>query len=174
MTDQTFDLKEFTALIREAVKTKESNKERIVGIRKEDARTELMLLSVAIEYGIKAFDLHPLALFVSTYKPSAIAKRAIKVIFPTFDFALVGENKRACFVHDATLSKVYDKVKAQVIFDAYASGDGMDCDQIKDAFPKPDLDHAAKVGKIAKALKARMKADGLSKADLLAIVQGLD
>jgi hypothetical protein len=88
-------------------------------------------------------------------------------------FALVGDDKRPAFLVDENLGKVVDKVKLAVVSDAVASLDGINCDQIKAAFPEPSLDKSAKVEKLSSALIKRMKADGLTKSDLLKLVKAL-
>ena len=81
--------------------------------------------------------------------------------------------KRPAFVHNETQGKIFAAWAFTVIQDAYASGDSVNCDQWKKAFPAPDVTKEQAMDKLGKALAARMKADGLSKDDIFAILKGL-
>ena len=169
----TFDNATFSAMLTDFVKLKEENKASRDALRLVEGKAELKLLFAAIEYGAQEFDLQPLATFVVIGKPSAIAKRAIKACFPSHEFALVGDTKRPSFVVNTDLGKVADSIKIQVLRDAFDSGDSINCEPIKVAFPAPNLERAAVIEKFTSAIAKRMKADGLTKADLAAILKGL-
>jgi hypothetical protein len=155
------------------LKLKEDNKNKREAMRLDEGKAELKAIFPAIEYATKTFDMQPLAQFVAKVKPSAIVKRAIKVVFPTFQFAIIGDEKRPAFVHNETQGKVFAEWAFNVIQDAYAAGDSVNCDQWKKAFPAPDATKAQAMEKLSKALAARMKSDGLSKDDIFAILKGL-
>ena len=174
MTNETqFDFSAFRASINALLELKKDHKASRDAMRITEGKAELAVLFAAIDYGTKAYDLQPLAHYVVAVKPSALIKRIIKATFPTFDFALIGDDKRAAFVHTDGLDKSYDAAKLQLLADAYASGDSVTCDQIKAAFPEPTQGKADKLAKLGKAIAARMKADNLSKADIAAILKAL-
>jgi hypothetical protein len=155
------------------LKLKEDNKSKREAMRLDEGKAELKAIFPAIEYATKTFDLQPLAQFVAKVKPSAIVRRAIRIVFPTFQFAIIGDEKRPAFIHDEARGKVYVGWAFTIIQDAYASGDSVNCDQWKKAFPAPDATKAQAMDKLGKALAARMKADGLSKEDIFAILKDL-
>ena len=169
----TFDAIAFNDAMQSFITLKETHKEKRDSFRIAEGKAELSLLVTAVTYGAETFDLQPLAQFVAKAKPSAIAKRAIKAIFPSHEFALVGEKKRPAFVLDETLGKVFSQDLLQVIVNCAESGEAITCDQIKKAFPEKDLAKAEKLEKLGKSLAARMKADGLTKADIAEILKGL-
>ena len=177
MTKETkapaFDAIAFNAAMQSFIALKEANKEKRDALRMAEGKAELALLVTAMTYGAETFDLQPLAQFVAKAKPSAIAKRAIKAIFPSHDFAIVGEKKRPAFVHNESLAKVADKELLAILCHAEKLGDSINCDDIKKAFPAPDTTKAQAMEKLGKALVARMKADGLTKADIAEILKGL-
>lgn len=169
----TFDNLAFIAGMNAFLKLKDDNKAKREAMRLDEGKAELSAIFPAIEYATKTFDMQPLAQFVAKVKPSAIVKRAIKVTFPTFQFAIIGDEKRPAFVHDETQGKVFAGWAFNVIQDAYASGDSVNCDQWKKAFPAPDATKAQAIEKLSKALAARMKADNLTKEDIANILKGL-
>lgn len=137
---------------------------------------ELALIFPAMDYASKTYDFQPLANIMGrkTIKLSPIAKRAIKATFMEFEFAIIGEEKRLAFLFTGEGAKVHDTAKLQVLRDTYDSGDNMLCDQIKNAFPAPTLTASAKVAKLAKGIAARMKSDGITKAELLAAINAME
>jgi hypothetical protein len=163
---QAIALKSFLAL-------KDSNKDARADLKRREGVAELILLMPAILYGANTFDLQPLANVIARGKLSAVAKRAVKGIFPSHTFALIGDTKRPGFVATEGKAKVADKEKLAVLFDAYTSGDSIHCEQIKKVFPAPDTSKAQAMEKLSKALAARMKSDGLTKEDLANILKGL-
>lgn len=169
----TFDNVLFSAGIAALLKMRKENKEAKEAMRLKEGKSELALILPAIEYAAQTFDLQPIARFIVETKPSALVKRIIKGCFPAHEFALVGDEKRAGFVTIEGQSKVADKAKIDVLRDAYASNDSIQCEQIKAAFPAPDLDKASKMEKLASAIAKRMKADGLTKADIAELIKGL-
>lgn len=171
-TAVTFDHVAFSAAVKDFLATKENNKSTRLDMKSVEGKAELLLLETALTYGADTFDLQPLAFFVKETKPSPIAKRIIKSVFPSHVFALIGDDKRPAFVVSEGMAKVSDAAKIAVITDAAYSGDSIHCDQIKAAFPEPVLNKSAKVTKLSDAILKRMKADGITKADLLAMVQG--
>jgi hypothetical protein len=168
-----FDNLSFIAGMNAYLKLKEDNKSKREAMRLDEGKAELKAVFPAIEYATKTFDMQPLAQFVAKVKPSAIVKRAIKVTFPTFQFAIIGDEKRPAFVHNETQGKVFAGWAFNVIQDTYASGDSVNCDQWKKSFPAPDATKAQAMEKLGKALAARMKADNLTKEDIAAILKGL-
>ena len=165
-TAQASALKAFLAL-------KETNKEARSELKRKEGVAELALIMPAILYGANTFDLQPLAKAIVGGKLSPIAKRIVKTVFPAHTFALVGDEKRPSFVATEGQAKVADKEKLTVLFDTFNAGDGLTCEQVKTAFPAPDTTKAEAKVKLGKALAARMKADGLSKEDILDILKGL-
>jgi len=171
-----FDNAAFNASIAALVALRADHKAINDANKRAANKAELALLFPAFAYAAGTFDLQPLARFVATKeaKPSAIAKRAIKAIFPAHDFALIGDKKRPAFVYNESIAKVADLEKLQVLRDAFNAGDGFDCDQIKAAFPAPKVSNKAeKLEKLRDALVKRMKADDLSKDDIFQLLKGL-
>jgi len=169
----TFDHKAFTLGMLALVEMRKENKEAKEAMRIKEGKTELAVILPAVEYAAQTFDLQPLARFIVETKPSALVKRIIKSCFPSHEFAIVGDEKRAGFVTIEGQAKVADKVKIDVLRDAFASNDSINCEQVKAAFPAPDLDKASKMEKLASAIAKRMKSDGLTKADIAELVKGL-
>lgn len=170
---KSFDFTSFNASIDALVKLKADNKEKRDAFRMAEGKAELALISVAMSYGSETWDLQPLAIFVAKTKPSAIAKRAIKAVFPSHEFSFVGEKKRPAFVVNETLGKVFSQDLLQIIVNCAESGEAITCDQIKKAFPEKDMAKSEKLEKLGKSLVARMKADNLSKADIAELLKGL-
>ena len=168
-----FDNDAFIAGMNSFIKLKEENKDKRASMKLDEGKAELKAVFPAIEYASLTFDLQPLAQFVAKVKPSAITKRAIKAIFPSFQLVIEVEGKRMAFVHDETQGKVFAAWALHVVRDAYKSGDSVNCEQIKKAFPAPDTSKAQAMEKLGKALAARMKADGLTKDDIANILKGL-
>lgn len=170
-----FDFASQSLAIKAFIELKAQGKETRANLKNNEGKAELALIMPAIEYGAETFDLQPLAQLVGTkgIGLSGIAKRAIAAIFPTHDFALVGEKRVPQFVSHEGKAKIADKEKLQVLRDAMASGDAIHCEQIKAAFPEKDMGKREKLEKLGKAIAARMKADGLSKADIAELLKGL-
>ena len=170
-----FDYTAQSVAIAAFVAMKADNKAAREALNLRAGKAELALIYPAIAYGAETFDLQPLAQLVQEAKPSALAKRIIKSIFPSHSFALVEGNKgkRPAFVIGEGLAKIADKALLSVVSDAAKAGDTINCDDIKKAFPAPDTTKADAMAKLGKALAARMKADGLSKADIAKILKGL-
>jgi hypothetical protein len=169
----TFDTATFTASINDFLKLKDANKASRDAMRMQEGKAELALIVPALEYAAQTFDLQPLATFVSRTKPSALTKRIIDACFPSHTYALLGDERRPAFVVKADLAKVADDIKLQVLRDAMASGDSINCEQIKVAFPAPNLEKIKVIEKFTSAIAKRMKADGLTKADVAAILKGM-
>lgn len=164
-----------SAAVKAFLALKDSNKAAREALNLQAGKAELALIYPAIAYGVETFDLQPLAQVVQEAKPSALAKRIIKAIFPSHAFAMVegDKGKRPAFVIREGLEKVVDKALLQIVTDAAKAKDSINCDDIKKAFPAPDTTKADAMAKLGKALAARMKADGLSKADIAEILKGL-
>lgn len=176
MTNTTaFDYVAQSAAIKAFLAMKDSNKATREALNIKAGKAELALIYPAIAYGADTFDLQPLAQLVQEAKPSPIAKRIIKAIFPSHAFAMVegDKGKRPAFVIREGLEKVADKALLQIVTDAAKAKETINCDDIKKAFPAPDTTKADAMAKLSKALAARMKADGLSKADIAEILKGL-
>jgi hypothetical protein len=169
----SFDFGAQAVAIKSFLKLKDANKDARTELKRKEGVAELILLMPAILYGANTFDLQPLANVIVGGKLSAAAKRAVKGIFPSHTFALIGDAKRPGFVVGEDKAKVTDKEKLTVLFDAYTSGDSIYCEQIKKAFPAPDTSKAQAMEKLSKALASRMKADGLTKEDIANILKGL-
>ena len=136
-----------------------------------DGKAVLALLYPAIAYGAATFDLQPLALFVKRAKPSQLAKRIIAQAFPGHELMTRGD-KTLIFVIKEGFAKVAAQDKIQVLRDAFDSGDALDCDQIKKAFPAPAATAAEKQGKALSAMTKLVKA-GLSKSDISQLLKEL-
>jgi hypothetical protein len=173
-TTVTFDFTALNVGIAALVQLKKDNKAKRDALRQAESRMELNVMFPAMEYAAATFDLQPLARFVSLAKPSPIAKRAIKAIFSQFEYALIGEEKRAGFVFvGGKEGKVFDAAKLAILRDAFNAGDSFLCDQVKSAFPTPDMVKGEKLAKLGDALAKRMKADGFSKQDLFDLIKAL-
>ena len=168
-----FDFVEQNAEIVSLQKLRADNKiSRAAMTRKESAK-ELRVVYRAMAYASATNDLQPLAQAVKRVKLSGIAKRAIAKVFFQYEYALIGEAKRPAFVFNGDGAKLHDAIALQVMADAYASGDGFTCDQIKTAFPEPKVTASQALGKLASAIAKRMKEDGVTKAELLAVINAM-
>jgi len=168
-----FDHAAQSAAIKAFLELKEANKAKRAELANGQSKAELNVLWPAILYGANTFDLQPLANAIVQIKPSGIAKRAVKAIFPAHVFALIGDEKRPGFVVTEGQAKVADKPSLQVLLDIVESGDSLLCEQAKKAFPEPKTGKAQAMEKLGKALANRMKADNLSKQDIMDILKGL-
>jgi hypothetical protein len=168
-----FDYAEQDAEIVSLQKMRADNKlSREAMTRKESAK-ELRVVYRAMAYASATNDLNPLAQAVKRVKLSGIAKRSIAKVFFQYEYALIGEAKRPAFVFNGDGAKLHDAIALQVMADAYASGDGFTCDQIKTAFPEPKVTASQALGKLANAIAKRMKEDGVTKAELLAVINAM-
>ena len=140
---------------------------------REESAKELRVVYRAMAYASATNDLNPLAQAVKRVKLSGIAKRAIAKVFFQYEFALIGEAKRPAFVFNGDGAKLHDAIALQVMADAYASGDGFTCDQIKQAFPAPKVTASQAVSKLTSAIAKRMKEDGVTKAELIAAINAM-
>lgn len=173
MTNTNLDLNAYKADVKAHKELKARNAKTRTEMRIEEGKGTLKLLYVAMAYGSQNFDLQPLAYFIQEDKPSALVKRIIEVVFPSFELVVVSGTKQLKFRVKDGMAKVFDAAKLQVLADAYTSGDSVTCDQIKAAFPEPKADKADRMAKLSKAIAARMKADNLTKADIAAILKAL-
>lgn len=171
----TFDYEAQSLLIKAYLAAKADHKNQRDTFKLKEGKLELAMLAPTLEYASATFDMQPLAFLIHDAKPSAIAKRIIKAIFPTYSYGtLEGKNgKRPAMVHNESEAKVFDTDRLTIVLDAFKAGDSVNCDPIKKAFPAPDTSKAQAMDKLGKALAARMKADGLSKDDIFAILKGL-
>jgi len=146
-----------------------AHKDTVKRSRDNLGRVELETVMPAILYGVDSgFDIQPLADVIKANKFSAITKRAVVALFPAHTLMINPETKRASFVRNEGQSAIVAQDKLDILKGILASGDGIHCDQMKAAFPEPDLSHDAKVAKVASALIKRMEKDGITKADILA------
>ena len=167
-----FDSAAFSSDIAAWEKAKADHKAATDAGKRKVSALELKALMPAIEYGAATFDLQPLARFVAA-KPSSIAKRAIQAVFPSHEFVLIGDKKRPGFAVMEGKAKVADAKSLDILQSAYAANDGFTSDSVKAAFPAPKLNQSEKFDKLRDTLAKRLKADGLTKADLAAILAGL-
>lgn len=165
-----FDNVAFSAAIAELIQAKADHKSATDAGKRKVSALELKALLPAIEHGAATFDLQPLARFVSDAKPSAIAKRAIQAVFPSHQFILIGDKKRPGFAVMEGKAKVADAKYLDILQSAYATNEGFTSDSVKAAFPAPKLNKDEKADKLRDTLAKRLKADGLTKADLLAML----
>ena len=164
-----FDSAAFSSDIAAWEKAKADHKAATDAGKRKVSALELKALLPAIEYGAATFDLQPLARFVAA-KPSSIAKRAIQAVFPSHEFVLIGDKKRPGFAVMEGKAKVADKGHINLLKGCLMSGDGFTSDSVKAAFPAPKLNKDEKADKLRDTLAKRLKADGLTKADLLAML----
>lgn len=171
----TFDHNAQAIALKAFLELKASNKAQRATLKDKEGKAELALIMPAINYGAATFDLQPLAQLVGTkgIGLSAIAKRAIDAIFPAHAYALIGEKRVPQFVVQEGKAKVADQSKLDILRQALATFDSIHCDQIKAAFPEKDKAKGEKLEKLGKAIAARMKADGLTKADIAELLKGL-
>ena len=154
-------------------KIKADNKASRSDMTRKESALELAIVYPAMAYASATNDLQPLAQAVKRVKLSGIAKRAIAKVFFQYEFALIGEAKRPAFVFNGDGAKLHDAIALQVMADAYASGDGFTCDQIKTAFPAPKVTASQAVSKLTSAIAKRMKEDGVTKAELIAAINAM-
>ena len=168
-----FDFAEQDAEIVSLVKLQADNRKKRAAMTREESAKELRVVYRAMAYASATNDLNPLAQAVKRVKLSGIAKRAIAKVFFQYEFALIGEAKRPAFVFNGDGAKLHDAIALQVMADAYASGDGFTCDQIKQAFPAPKVTASQAVSKLTSAIAKRMKEDGVTKAELIAAINAM-
>ena len=163
-----FDSAAFSSDIAAWEKAKADHKAATDAGKRKVSALELKALMPAIEYGAATFDLQPLARFVAA-KPSSIAKRAIQAIFPSHRM-MFDQKKRPVFVTIEGMAKVADKGHINLLKGCLMSGDGFTSDSVKASFPARKLNKDEKADKLRDTLAKRLKADGLTKADLLAML----
>lgn len=146
-----------------------AHKETVKRSRDALGRIELETIMPAILYGVDSgFDLQPLADVIKANKFSSVTKRAVVALFPAHTLMINPETKRASFVRNEGRVAMVAQDKLDILNSILLSGDGIHCEQMKAAFPEPDLSYDAKVAKVASALVKRMEKDGITKADILA------
>jgi hypothetical protein len=168
-----FDFAEQDAEIVSLEKLRADNKLSRSAMTREESAKELRVVYRAMAYASATNDLQPLAQAVKRVKLSPIAKRVIATVFFQYEFALIGEAKRPAFVFNGDGAKLHDAIALRMIADAYASGDGFTCDQIKKEFPAPKVTASQAVSKLTSAIAKRMKADGVTKAELIAAINAM-
>lgn len=168
-----FDFAAQNAAIVALEKLKLGNKASRSDMTRKESALELAIVYPAMAYASATNDLQPLALAVKRVKLSPIAKRVIAKVFFQYEFALIGDEKRPAFVFNGDGAKLHDAIALQVMSDAYASGDGFTCDQIKQAFPAPKVTASQAVEKLTKAIAKRMKDDNVTKAELIAAINAM-
>lgn len=168
-----FDFAAQNAAIVALEKLKLGNKASRSDMTRKESALELAIVYPAMAYASTTNDLQPLAQAVKRVKLSPIAKRAIAKVFFQYEFALIGDEKRPAFVFSGNGAKLHDAIALQVMSDAYASGDGFTCDQIKAAFPAPKVTASQAVEKLTKAIAKRMKDDCVTKAELIAAINAM-
>lgn len=169
----TFDFAAQNADIVHLEKLREANKLSRSAMSREESAVELTIVYKAMAYAASTNDLQPLAQTVKRAKLSSIAKRAIAKVFFQYEYALIGDEKRPAFVFNGDGAKLHDAIALRVLEDAYASFDGFTCDQIKQAFPAPKVTASQAVSKLTSAIAKRMKADGVTKAELIAAINAM-
>jgi hypothetical protein len=154
-------------------KMRADNKLSRAAMTREESAKELRVVYRAMSYASATNDLQPLAQAVKRVKLSPIAKRAIAKVFFQYEYALIGDAKRPAFVFNGDGAKLHDAIALQVLSDAYESGDGFTCDQVKIAFPAPKVTASQAVSKLTSAIAKRMKEDGVTKAELIAAINAM-
>lgn len=169
-TTVAFDAVAFRAGISELNALRETNKAARSDMKLAEGKAELKPLFVALDYTAQTFDFTWLAVYMADTKPSAIAKRIIKAVFPSYTVMVNQETKALTFVRAEGKAKVAAQDKLQVLRDAFNSGDSINCDQIKAAFP--DAPQDAK-GKVLTAIAKRINKGELTKADIVEFLKTL-
>lgn len=168
-----FDFAEQNAEIVSLEKLRADNKLSRSAMTRDESAKELRVVYRAMAYASATNDLQPLAQAVKRVKLSGIAKRAIAKVFFQYEYALIGDAKRPAFVFNGDGAKLHDAIALQVMADAYASGDGFICEQVKAAFPAPKVTASQAVSKLTSAIAKRMKAGGVTKAELIAAINAM-
>lgn len=164
----TFDFVAQSKLNAAFLNAQKVHKETVKNSRDNLGRVEIETIMPAILYGVDSgFDLQPLADVIKANKFSAITKRAVKALFPAHSLMINPETKRASLVRNDVQAAMVAQDKLDILKGILASGDGIHCEQMKTAFPEPELDKGVKIAKVGSALIKRLEKDGITKAELL-------